>query len=100
SGPPFSRGISLTSRPPQPAWPAKYEGRRVASMPPRDVTGVAQAVRARTPVTDGNDPEIAAEGRAAGPRITMGPIARGMLVVLLLYALARALRLVRDALFM
>lgn len=68
-------------------------------MPPRDVTGVAQAVRARTPVTDGNDPKIAAEGRAAGPRITMGPIARGMLVVLLLYALASALWLVRDVLF-
>src|SRR5690606_15439523 len=68
-------------------------------MPPRDVTGVAQAVRARTPVTGRKDPEIGGEGRAGGPRITMGPIARGMLVVLLVDALASALWLVRDVLF-
>ncbi|MHB1170435.1 MAG: AI-2E family transporter [Longimicrobiales bacterium] len=48
---------------------------------------------------DAREQGTAAQTAARGGRITMGLVARGMLVVLLLYALASALWLVRDVLF-
>lgn len=60
---------------------------------------LAQAVRARTAVTDVRDGSAATDGAGPGRQLTMGVVARGMLVVLLLYALASGLWLVRDVLF-